>query len=102
MPVQERIGLNDDEGFLPMPDPAGEEDEPEAIGWGEAWLLNLAMKDNELHAEEGVLGNELGIAAREIEGGAEKDRIARRTGELEGSAFQRQQCGAYGSDKPVD
>jgi len=70
MPAKRRIGLDDKEGFLPPPDPAGEEDEPEAIGWGEAWLLNLAMKDNELLAEEGVLGNELGIAASEIEGRA--------------------------------
>jgi hypothetical protein len=102
MPAKHRIGPEDEDGFLPTLDPAGEEDEPEAVGWGEAWLLNLAMDDNELHAEEGVLGNKLGIAASEIEGRAEKDRIARATGELEGGAFQRHQCGAYASDKPVD
>jgi len=45
----------------------------------------LAVEDDELLAEEGVLGNELGIAASEIEGRAEKDRIAKRPGELEGS-----------------
>ena len=38
------------------------------------------MKDNELHAEDGVLGNKLGVAASEIEGGSEKGRIARRSG----------------------
>jgi hypothetical protein len=70
MPAKQRIGLEDEEGFLPTPDPAGEEGEPAAIGWGEAWLLTLAMKDNELLAEGGVLGNELGIAASEIEGRA--------------------------------
>jgi hypothetical protein len=84
MPAQERIGLEDEEGFLLTPDPAGEEDEPEAIGWGEAGLVDLAMKDNELHAEEGVLRNELGIAASEIEGRAEKDRIARWSGDTGG------------------
>jgi hypothetical protein len=51
----------------------------------EAWPANMAVEDDELHAEEGVLGNELGIAASEIEGRAEKDRIAKRPGELEGS-----------------
>jgi len=102
MPAQERIGLDDEEALLPSPDPAGEEDEPKAIGWGEPWLVDLTVKDDELQAEEGILGNELGVAASEIEGRAEEDGIARRTGELEGSAFQRQQCGAYGSDKPVD
>jgi hypothetical protein len=98
MPAQERIGLEDEEGFLPPPDPTDEEDEPEAIGWGESWLVDLAVEDDELLAEEGVLGNELGIAASEIEGRAEEDGIARRTGELEGSAFQRQQCGDNPSD----
>ena len=98
MPAQERIGLDDKEGFLPSPDPAGEEDEPRAIGWGESWLVNLAVEDDELLAEERVLGNEFGIATSEIEGRAEKDGIARRPGESEGSAFQRQQCGAYASD----
>ena len=102
MPAQERIGLEDEDGFLPTLDPTGEEDEPEAIGWGEAWPLNLAMKDNELHAEESVLGNKLGVAASEIEGRAEKDSVPRWSGELEECPFQRHQCGAYGSDKPVD
>jgi hypothetical protein len=60
------------------------------------------VEDNELLAEEGVLGNEFGIAASEIEGKAEKDRISRRPGELEDSVFQRQQCGAYALDRPVD
>ena len=72
------------------------------IGWGEPWLVNLAVEDDELLAEEGVLGNEFGIAASEIESRAEKDRIARRPGELEGSVLQRQQWGAHASDKPVD
>ena len=85
MPAQERIGLEDEDGFLPMPDRTDEEDEPEAIGWCEAWLVNLAVEDDELLAEGRVLGNEFGIAASEIEGRAEKDRIAKRPGELEGS-----------------
>jgi hypothetical protein len=102
MPAQERIGFEDEEALLPTPDPAGEENEPKAIGWGEPRLPNLAVEDDELLAEEGVLGNELGIAASEIEGRAEKDRIARRPGELEGGVLQKHQCGAHASDKPVD
>ena len=102
MPAQERIGLEDEEGFLPTVDPAGEEDEPKAISWGEPWLANLAVEDDELLAEEGVLRNECGVAASEIEGRAEKDSVARRPGEIEGSQFQRCQCGAYAPNKPVD
>jgi hypothetical protein len=46
MSAQERIGLEDEEeGFLPSPDPAGEEDEPEAIGWGEPQLTSLTVED---------------------------------------------------------
>jgi hypothetical protein len=40
MPAQERIGLEDEEGFLPTSYPAGEEDEPEAICLGESWFLD--------------------------------------------------------------
>ena len=102
IPAQERIGLEAEEGLLLTPDPAGEEDEPKPIGWAEPWLVNLAVEDDDLPAEEGVLRNEFDNAASEIEGTAEKDRIARRPGELEGRVFQRQQCGAHASDKPVD
>jgi len=45
MPGQERIGLEDEDGFLPTPDPADAENEPEAIGWCEAWLVKLAVED---------------------------------------------------------
>jgi len=102
MPAQERIGIEDEDGFLPTPDPAGEEDEPRAIGWGEAGLVDLAVEDDELQAEEGVLGNELGVATSEIEGRAEKDSVARWPGELEEGPLQRRQCGGNVSDKPVD
>ena len=80
MPAQERIGLEDEEGFPPTADPAGEEDEPEAVGLGEPWFPDLTLEDDQLLAEEGVFSGELGIAASEIEGRAEKDRIARRPG----------------------
>jgi hypothetical protein len=102
MPGQERIGMEDEEGSPPSPDPAGEEDEPEAVGWGERWLAALAMDEDKLLAEEGVLGNELGFAASEIEGRAKEDRIARRLGEMEASRLQGCQCGMDAVDKPVD
>jgi len=60
------------------------------------------VEDDELQAEEGVLGNELGVATSEIEGRAEKDSVARWPGELEEGPLQRRQCGGNVSDKPVD
>ena len=62
----------------------------------------MTLEDDQLLAEESVLSGKLGITASEIEGRAEKDRIARRLGEMEGSQFEGCQCGADASDKPVD
>jgi len=47
MPAQERIGLEAEAGLLPTPDLAGEEGEPKVIGWGEPWLVNWALEDDE-------------------------------------------------------
>lgn len=47
--------------------------------------------------EEGVLGNELDIAARDVDGRSEEERTARLPGELEGSVFECQHCGAHAS-----
>ena len=60
------------------------------------------MEGDELLAEEGVLGNELDLAATEVEGKPEKDREARRPGKMEGSQFQRCRCGANSLAEPVD
>ena len=102
MPAQEGIGLEDEEGFLPFADSAGEKDQQEAIDWREPWFVDLVVEDDELLAEEDVLGNELGVAASDIEGIAERDKTARRPGELDGNQFKRHQCGAYASDNTVD
>ena len=83
-------------------DPLGEEDEPKAIGWGEAWPVNEAVEDGEFLGENGVLRNQFSIVASRTEGRAEKDSVARRLGELEGSVFQRHQRTAYASDEPAD
>ena len=48
MPVEKGVELEDEEGLLPIPDVAGQEDEPQAVRGGEAWLLDLAVQDNQL------------------------------------------------------
>ena len=87
MPAQEGIGLEDEEGFPPSPDPAGKEDEPKTVGWGEAWLADLAMEDDELLAEEDVLSDEFGSRARDIQRSGENKRMAARQGKVEESLF---------------
>ena len=46
-----------------MADLARQQNEPKALGWCEARFVDLAMQDNELLPQEGVLGNELGFTA---------------------------------------
>ncbi len=42
------------------------------------WLFDLAVKDNELLPKESVLDDKFGFAAREVDGGADDDRITAR------------------------
>ena len=44
-----------------MADSAGQQNEPKALGLREAWFVDLAMQDDELLSQEGVLSNELGF-----------------------------------------
>ncbi len=44
MPEQKRVGFEDQRGVIPMLDTPGEENKPEAIGLGEAGLLNLTVE----------------------------------------------------------
>lgn len=48
MPVEKGVEFEDEEGLLPIPDAADQEDEPQAVTGGEAWLLALAVQDNQL------------------------------------------------------
>ena len=100
--AEEAIGLEDEEGFRPSPYPAGEEHEPEAVGWGEAWLADLAMEEDELLAEGGRSRPRVGLGASGVAGKPEKGRIPRKPGEMQASQFQRGQCGADALDKPAD
>ncbi len=60
------FGLEDEERLLPTAGPAGEEDEPEAVGWGEAWFLDQVLEEDQLLAEESILGDELGLGAGDV------------------------------------
>ena len=51
MPVEKRVGFEDEQGFLPVLDASSEENEPEPIGWRTDRLFNWAIEEEELLAE---------------------------------------------------
>jgi len=88
MPAQESVRFEDEEGCLPTPDTTCKEDEPEAIGLGEAWFIDLAMEDDELLPEEGILSDEFGSRAHDIRRNGENQGMAAGQGKVEEILFQ--------------
>ena len=74
MPAQQGVRLNDEKGLLPEGRRPGQEQEPESIPIAESGVFDLALKDDQLLSQEGVLGDELGLAADRILGGSCKQR----------------------------
>ena len=64
MPVQQCFGVEDLECVFPMLNATGEKDEPEAIGSRETRFIDLAEKNNELLAKQGIFGDQLGLLRR--------------------------------------
>ncbi len=57
MPSQQGGGFENQQDVLPVVNAAGEKNQPEVIRLSELRLLNLAVEDDELLAEECVLGD---------------------------------------------
>jgi hypothetical protein len=79
VPAQQRRGLNDPERLAPGPDAARKEHQQDPIGAGQARPLGRAGQDDELLAQEGVLGDQFRIAAHQVGRCAKRER-ARRGG----------------------
>lgn len=73
MPVKEGLGFENQEGVLPRGKSAGEEQEGEAVAAGQAGFLDLALEDDHLLAKQGILEQEFGLGASQIEGEAEHE-----------------------------
>src|SRR5882724_5366643 len=58
MPAQQGIGLDDEQGLAPRTKAAGEQHKQCSVGWGAAWARRSALQDDQLLAEECILGNE--------------------------------------------
>jgi len=74
VPPQERVGLYDDQGLPPRPHAAGQQDQERPVHRGAARALDAAPQDGELVAQQGVLGDQGGLAAREVRQGTDDER----------------------------
>ncbi len=63
MPPDDRLGLNDGEGFAPVPPDAGKNDPYEAVAFPQADPGSGALQDIELVAQSEVLEGGIEIAS---------------------------------------
>jgi hypothetical protein len=64
MPTQQSIRFEDEQDLFPIREAAGQKDEPQAVGGGEAGFLDLTVEDDQLLPELGILSNQLGFTVR--------------------------------------
>ncbi len=89
MPAQQSVRFEEEERIFPVLDATNQEDEPKAIRLRKGWLVDSALQDDQLLPEQGVLGNEIGSAARQVGGDAEHKRMAGGLGEMPEGLFKR-------------
>jgi len=75
MPTQNRVGLHDEQRLFPVWCSSGEQQEFDAIEVIELRTFTLALKDDELLAQEGVIGDEVGFTASQVAGSANRQRM---------------------------
>ena len=66
MPAEEGVRLDDEKGLFPEGRCSGQEQESDAVLIAEPGAFDLALQDDQLLPEKGVLGDELGFAAHGI------------------------------------
>ncbi len=74
LPMEERVGLENQESLLPGGETAGKEQKGEVVAAGEARFLDLALEDDELLPEQRIFKQELRLGALQIEGEAKSGR----------------------------
>ena len=66
MPTQQSVGLDDVQGLSPELGAAGQQHQAKTVTIGQLRSFHLAVEHNELLAEHGVFGDEVGLAAGHI------------------------------------
>lgn len=90
MPAQQSLALKDQQGLFPMGEARHQEEKPEAVSAGELGFLHLALEDNELLAEQRVLGNQLRFAEHEVGDSAQNERRTSGLGQTTEGLIQKQ------------
>ena len=72
VPAEESIGLDDEKRLPPEGRRSRQEQEPESVPIAEAGVFDLALEDDQLLPQEGVLGDEMRFAANGILGDSRK------------------------------
>jgi hypothetical protein len=66
MPAQQRIGLHDEQALAPGAHMTGQQDQHGPVDARAARTLGTPSQDDQLLPEEGIFGNQLGLAADKI------------------------------------
>ncbi len=98
MLAMERDGFEDEERISPIFHTTGEEVEPEAIGWRDGRSPSVAVRNDELLAEERIPGDEVGFTACQISNYAQGYRTAGGLGEVKKAMFKK----GDQTDNPLD
>ena len=80
MPAQSCLWLDDEERLFPGPNHSCQENEEQAIGFRAYWPFHLSPDDDEVLAQEGIFGDELGLASVKIGEGGERQGGPERFG----------------------
>jgi len=66
VPAEERLGPHQEEGLTPGADPADEQHQERAVGRRHARALRAAAQDDDLVAEERILGEQLRATPQQV------------------------------------
>ena len=75
MPAEQGLRPDEQQRLVPGAAPAGQQHEQSAVGRGAAWALDGALENDELLAQEGMLGDEGGATAHEVSEGTRHDTV---------------------------
>ena len=89
MPAQERVGLHDQQGLPPATDAAGQEHQSRAVGGSAAGALHAPREHDQLLAQQGVLGDQVPLAAGEVGQRPGEDRGGGRSRSSQEAATKR-------------
>ena len=80
MPAEQGVWLHDHKSLLPGSNQPGQQNEKDAIGVRACGPFHLAPEDNELLAQKGIFGDELGLASAKIGQGCQYQGDSERFG----------------------